>query len=118
LNGDNSIADKKASVEYYQQRYEQGYMGHWSRFEKNRIRELVQSLNLPARGKALDFGCGRGIFTAVLQETLPGWTIIGCDINHEAIASAKKNNTGISFFVIGDLDKAEKIRFHPYTPRA
>src|SRR6188768_3230321 len=93
--------DKKASVEYYQHRYEQGYMGHWSRFEKDRIRELVRDLKLPEKGNALDFGCGRGIFTKVLKEALPGWTINGCDINDEAVASAKKNNPGISFFVLG-----------------
>jgi len=96
------FSDKKASADFYQQRYEQGYMGYWSRFEKDRIREIIRELKLPEHGKALDFGCGRGIFTKVLQEALPGWTITGCDINNEAIASAKRNNTGISFFVIGD----------------
>jgi SAM-dependent methyltransferase len=97
------FADRKASVAYYQQRYEEGYMGHWSRFEKDRIRNLVRELNLPEHGNALDFGCGRGIFTKVLQEALPGWKITGCDINDEAIASAKKNNAGISFFVLEDV---------------
>jgi len=97
--------DKKASVEYYQQRYEQGYMGHWSRFEKDRIKDLVRALNLPPTGRALDFGCGRGIFTKVLKEALPGWTITGCDISKEAIASAKKNNPDISFFVLGEQNK-------------
>ena len=103
--------DKKASVDYYQQRYEQGYMGHWSRFEKDRIRNLVRELNLPATGRALDFGCGRGIFTKVLKEALPGWTITGCDISKEAIASAKKNNPDISFFVLGTQYETGKFDF-------
>jgi 2-polyprenyl-3-methyl-5-hydroxy-6-metoxy-1,4-benzoquinol methylase len=96
------FTDKKASVDYYQHRYAHGYMGHWSEFEKDRIRQLVQELQLPEHGSALDFGCGRGIFTSVLKEALPGWTITGCDISSEAIASAKKNNPGISFFVLGE----------------
>lgn len=94
--------DRKASVDFYQQRYEQGYMGHWSDFDKKRIFDLVKSLNLPANGMALDFGCGRGIFTQVIQEALPGWKIFGCDINNEAVNSARKNNNDITFFVIGD----------------
>jgi len=105
------FTDKKASVEYYQHRYAHGYMGHWSEFEKDRIKQLVRELQLPEQGSALDFGCGRGIFTSVLKDALPGWTITGCDISGEAIASAKKNNQEISFFVLGesqvDFDSAQ-----------
>lgn len=94
--------DRKASVEFYESRYSQGYMGHWSSFDKSRLLELVKSLNLPAQGNALDFGCGRGIFTQVIREALPGWKISGCDISAEAIESAGKNGSGITFFVLGD----------------
>jgi 2-polyprenyl-3-methyl-5-hydroxy-6-metoxy-1,4-benzoquinol methylase len=96
------FSDKKASVDYYQHRYAHGYMGHWSEFEKDRIRQLISELHLPEHGTALDFGCGRGIFTAVLKEALPGWTITGCDISSEAIASAREKYPGISFFVLGE----------------
>jgi len=96
------FSDRQDSKAFYDARYAHGYMGHWSAFEKRRIFDLVKELQLPSTGKALDFGCGRGIFTAVIQEALPGWEIYGCDISSEAIAAAAKNNQGIKFFVLGD----------------
>lgn len=94
--------DRKASVDFYQSRYEHGYMGHWSDFDKKRLFDLVKNLQLPAHGSALDFGCGRGIFTEVIRQALPGWNISGCDISKEAIRTASENNKNISFFVLGD----------------
>ncbi len=97
-----NLKDRKESADFYENRYSRGYMGHWSAFEKERLLGLIRELNLPAKGKALDFGCGRGIFTAVFLEALPGWEIFGCDISPEAISFATKNNTAIRFFVLGD----------------
>jgi 2-polyprenyl-3-methyl-5-hydroxy-6-metoxy-1,4-benzoquinol methylase len=102
------FADRKASVDFYEGRYAQGYMGHWSSFDKDRLFGLIKSLNLPATGNALDFGCGRGIFTQVIREALPGWSISGCDISSEAIESARRNSTGINFFVLGSGGQPEK----------
>jgi len=102
------FSDRKESVNFYEGRYAAGYMGHWSSFDKKRMYELINGLNLPAEGNALDFGCGRGIFTAVIREALPGWTITGCDISSEAIESAKRNNPSITFFVLGEKNISEK----------
>ena len=52
--------------------------------------------------------CGRGIFTQVIQQALPGWNISGCDISAEAIASARQSNDEVSFFVLGDENFSEK----------
>lgn len=101
------FSDRKASVDFYEGRYSRGYMGHWSNFDKERLLGLIKSLNLPSHGNALDFGCGRGIFTQVLREALPGWTFCGCDISAEAIESAKKNSPGVTFFVLGDKNFAD-----------
>ncbi|MBK6446042.1 MAG: class I SAM-dependent methyltransferase [Bacteroidetes bacterium] len=100
------FSDRQESKSFYDQRYSHGYMGHWSVFEKRRIFDLVKELNLPSRGKALDFGCGRGIFTAVIREALPGWEVFGCDISSEAIAAASSQNKEIKFFVLGDPELA------------
>ncbi len=100
--------DRNASVDFYESRYSHGYMGYWSSFDKRRLFELIKSLNLPDIGNALDFGCGRGIFTAVIKEALPGWSISGCDISREAIESAKQNILGINFFVLGDKKYSDK----------
>lgn len=96
------FSDRQDSVRFYEDRYAHGYMGHWSVFEKARLINLVRELQLPARGVALDFGCGRGIFTSVIREALPGWRIFGCDISAEAIAWAKQHQPDITFFVLGD----------------
>ncbi len=102
------LSDRKESAEFYENRYSHGYMGHWSAFEKDRLLALIRELDLGPTGKALDFGCGRGIFTAVLQEALPGWEVFGCDISATAINFAKKNNAGIRFFVLGDVSFASE----------
>lgn len=96
------FSDRQDSVRFYEDRYAHGYMGHWSIFEKQRLIGLVRELKLPARGVALDFGCGRGIFTTVIREALPGWRIFGCDISAEAVAWAKAHQPEITFFVLGD----------------
>jgi SAM-dependent methyltransferase len=105
------FSDRSASVDFYESRYAHGYMGHWSSFDKDRLFSLIKSLQLPAQGNALDFGCGRGIFTQVIREALPGWTITGCDISSEAIANAKRNSPGITFFVLGDKGISQKFDF-------
>lgn len=104
------FTDKKESKEFYNNRYAHGYMGHWSVFEKQRMFNLVRELNLPAKGTALDFGCGRGIFTQVLKEALPGWEVYGCDISEEAIAFAKTHQHDIRFYVVGDPE-LQNLRF-------
>lgn len=110
------LKNRKESAEFYEYRYTHGYMGHWSIFEKQRLISLIKELNLGPTGKALDFGCGRGIFTAVFQEALPSWEIYGCDISPEAINFANKNNSDIRFFVLGDKafsgDKFDFIHSH------
>ncbi|REJ80166.1 MAG: class I SAM-dependent methyltransferase [Bacteroidetes bacterium] len=107
-----SFHDKEDSISFYEKRYAGGYMGHWSLFEKKRLFNLIRELNLPSSGKALDFGCGRGIFTQVIKEALPGWEIFACDISKQAIEWAKQNQTGIEFFIAGDeVYKGEKFDF-------
>ena len=102
------FSDRKASVDFYEGRYAHGYMGHWSSSDKGKLLGIIKSLGLPAVGNPLDFGCGRGIFTQVIREALPGWSIYGCDISSEAIESAKMNSPGITFFVLGDQNYADK----------
>ena len=107
-----NLSDRRQSAEFYEERYSHGYMGFWSAFEKERLLDLIRELDLPAQGKALDFGCGRGIFTQVFRQALPGWEIFGCDISTEAIAFAKNNSPGITFFVLGDpAFQSEKFDF-------
>lgn len=54
-----------------------------------------------ALGRALDLGCGRGIYTRELARR--GWEAVGVDYVPEAIDSAQRRaGTGVSF-VVGDV---------------
>lgn len=50
----SALYDQKQSVEFYENRYEQGYMDEWPIEKKRKIFEVIQDLQLPAKGEALD----------------------------------------------------------------
>ena len=85
------LYDADVAVEYYEARYAQGYMSQWPAAKRQRVSELVGSLGLPATGRALDFGCGNGVFTDVVRQVLgPGWTITGSEISQVALENARR----------------------------
>jgi SAM-dependent methyltransferase len=45
------------------------------------IDNLGRLANLPAKGRLLDFGCGKGAFLARFQRQHPGWELAGCDVS-------------------------------------
>ena len=92
------LTEESAAVRFYDERYAAGYMEDWPAWKKRRVASLIRQLNLPQTGRALDFGCGQGIFTEVLRETLPGWMISGTDLSSEALQAAKKRFPGCDFF--------------------
>lgn len=93
-----NLNDKKVSEEFYDTRYEEGYMEEWDEGKKNKVREIIKTLPLPAQGKALDFGCGNGVFTVLLKECLPHWEVFGAEISKVAVANAKKKYPSCHFF--------------------
>jgi SAM-dependent methyltransferase len=97
------LHDKYAAVDFYQERYAHGYMDQWPIEQKQRILEVVRSLELPDLGEAIDFGCGNGVLTNVIKQALPnGWKVYGTDISTIAIENAKKRYPECIFFVAGD----------------
>ncbi|MCC6990456.1 MAG: class I SAM-dependent methyltransferase [Acidobacteria bacterium] len=85
------LYDPDAAAAFYEDRYAKGYMAEWPRAKKQRVFEFVRSLDLPPTGRALDFGCGNGVFTDVVRQALgPGWTIVGSEISHVAIENARR----------------------------
>ncbi|MBI5233651.1 MAG: class I SAM-dependent methyltransferase [Deltaproteobacteria bacterium] len=95
---------ENGSKDFYENRYLRGYMedGDWPKEHKRRIYELIRGLGLPAKGEALDFGCGNGVFTIVLKSDLPGWGVFGCDISETAVKNASKNIVDCTFFTNND----------------
>lgn len=102
----------KDSKTFYEDRYKRGYMEQWPKDKKNRVLEVFRSLSLPKEGEALDFGCGNGIFTAILKKALPHWKIYGCDLSQIAVKNAKNRYQDCIFFFNDDvLFKNKKFDF-------
>jgi len=107
-------ADPGQVERFYDDRYETGYMTDWPSWKKRRIGELVRALGLPRTGRALDFGCGQGVFTQVVKEALPEWDVHGCDLSPVAIELASRRFPGCRFHPSGDrhLDRFDLVLSH------
>jgi SAM-dependent methyltransferase len=103
------LHDEGTAVEFYQERYANGYIDEWPPEKKQRIFEVIRSLDLPEVGEALDFGCGNGILTNVLRQALPsGWHIWGSDISKNAIANASERYPECTFFYAEEQELSQK----------
>jgi 2-polyprenyl-3-methyl-5-hydroxy-6-metoxy-1,4-benzoquinol methylase len=67
---------------------------------------LVRLANLPAKGRVLDFGCGKGAFLARFQRQYPGWELAGCDVS-ERYRAFVEPLTGAGRFRVTSLEGAE-----------
>jgi len=80
----------KTLEQFYDDRFEAGYMDEWPAWKKTRIVDLLTAQTLPTRGRALDFGCGQGVFTESVRTALPGWEVFGSDLSTVAINAARQ----------------------------
>jgi len=85
-------------------------MDEWPQEKKDRVCDLIRQLNLPATGKALDFGCGNGVFTDVIKTALPKWKVCGSDLSSVAIENAAKRFPQCEFFY-GDSHELSSMQF-------
>ncbi len=104
----SQLYDEKRSIEFYEDRYEQGYMDEWPLEKKRKVFEVIQDLQLPVKGVALDFGCGNGVFTEIIRQALPSWKIYGTDISEKAIENAKIRYPECTFLKAGELDISQR----------
>ncbi|MGB8021139.1 MAG: class I SAM-dependent methyltransferase [Candidatus Nanopelagicales bacterium] len=58
-------------------------------------------------GRALDLGCGRGLYTAELARR--GWQAVGIDSVARAIQAANRNSVSGATFVVGDITDLASI---------
>src|SRR5574340_1305298 len=101
----SQLYDRQAAVDFYQERYAQGYMDEWAIEKKQRVFETIRSLELPDVGEARDFGCGNGVFTEVMRQALPsGWKVYGTDISAIAVEHASKRYPGCIFYEPDDKE--------------
>jgi SAM-dependent methyltransferase len=94
----NDLHNKDAAIEFYEDRYEKGYMEEWDDLKKNKVKEVLKELNLPSKGKALDFGCGNGVFTRLIKDIFPDWEVYGVEISSIAVKNARKRIPDCLFF--------------------
>ncbi len=94
----SNLHDIDTAIEFYDDRYEDGYMEEWDEDKKRKVEEIILSLNLPIKGKALDFGCGNGVFTVIIKKCLPEWEVFGVEISPVAVLNATKKNPKCKFF--------------------
>lgn len=102
------LYDQKQSLEFYEDRYEHGYMDEWSIEGKRKIIEVITDLQLPEKGDALDFGCGNGVLTEIVRQALPAWKVYGTDISKTAIATARGRYANCTFFEINSPDLTQR----------
>jgi SAM-dependent methyltransferase len=93
-----NLHNKEEAIEFYEDRYEHGYMEEWDNLKKEKVKEVLKSLDLPQVGKALDFGCGNGVFTRIIKDVLPEWEVYGVEISQVAVRNASVRNPGCIFF--------------------
>lgn len=103
------LYEQKRSVEFYEDRYKQGYMDEWPIEKKRKVLEVIRGLQLPAKGEALDFGCGNGVLTEIIRQALPSsWKVYGTDISKKAVANAKIRYPDCTFFEANSPDLKQK----------
>jgi SAM-dependent methyltransferase len=90
------------AAKFYDERFGHGYMEDWPRAKRERVAALIRELPLPAQGRALDFGCGTGVFTRVLRTALPRWEVHGTDLSATAVRIAGEKNRDCRFYEIND----------------
>lgn len=96
--------------QFYDQWYQHGYMDEWPAEKKERVFQLIKELHLPPTGRLLDFGCGNGVFTAVLKAALPGWEVYGSDLSKVAVDNAAKRYPDCTF-LFGDDPGLTEMQF-------
>jgi SAM-dependent methyltransferase len=97
-----NLHDVVAATNFYEERYKRGYMDEWPKEKCEQISQLLKELPLPPTGRALDFGCGTGVFTAMLRDTLTNWEVEGTDLSVNAIKAARMKLPGCSLYPLAE----------------
>lgn len=106
------LHDVERASAFYDDRYKSGYMEEYPAATKERISGIIESLNLPSTGNAIDFGCGNGVLTEVLRQALPQWSVYGVDLSKRAIENAKSRFPQCTFVEFANPElKAIKFDF-------
>ena len=103
MNADLASRTQADATAFYTERYEAGYMQQWPSRKLARVAAFVEKQQLPPAGTFLDFGCGTGVFTELLQGLLPQWQASGVDIVDVALRKARERAPAARFCSIEEL---------------
>ncbi|MEX2631225.1 MAG: class I SAM-dependent methyltransferase [Tistlia sp.] len=97
-------------VDYYDRRYQDGYMDRWESVKVDKVLEFVGEAvgNRPLR--LLDYGCGTGEFAGAISRRFPQLEVWGCDLSPEALARARRKHPGLRFATTAELQES-RTRF-------
>lgn len=100
----HDLLDQDQNRAFYEERYKSGYMDAWDARTTGRVVEFLEACGLPPDGEVLDYGCGTGVFTRVLQTVFPQAACTGADISENALARAREKESGLTFCPIQALE--------------
>ena len=86
------------------------------------VEALSRHVALPARGRALDFGCGNGAFLRAFSRALPGWTLCGSEVSEkykqvvESIPGVERLYTGTIESLPGSFDLISLVHVIEHIP--
>jgi len=98
----DSLLDSPASDDLYDLDA-QGQPVYRSQIQLDNLGRLA---NLPPKGRALDFGCGKGAFLSRFGRQYPGWELAGCDVS-ERYRTFVEPITGPGRFSVTSLERAQ-----------
>lgn len=98
MKKESHLHEPEESIEFYEARYEEGYMEQWPVEYKRKVFEVIRRIQLPQQGEVLDLGCGNGVLTDVIRQALPSWRVYGTDISKKAVANARLRYGECTFF--------------------
>ncbi len=85
----------------------------WERYHRLAAANIAARLDAeeqertPPFGRALDLGCGRGLYTAELGRR--GWNAVGVDVVPTAIRAARSQRAAHARFVLGDVTRLDQL---------
>lgn len=85
----------------------------WERYHRLAATSITARLDAeehdrtPPFGRALDLGCGRGLYTAELGRR--GWDAVGVDVVPTAIRAAQAARSERTSFVLGDVTRLTEL---------
>lgn len=99
-------------IQEYNDLYDSWYMSDWPEWKKNRIKNILDELNIPDSSIVLDYGCGTGTFTRLLKEINPNWRVIGYEVSEKAAQMARLNSSNIEIYSLSNLPNVDFIFSH------